>query len=116
MNQELLRPKDWVSSTVPNSQKKFAELPTIDISMTGVAAFNTLMQRASHAKNMKIFSILIYDIEKALALKSTTNTAKKLPTKYHDFLNVFSRSDSDILSPHRPYDHKIPLIKEKTPP
>ena len=90
MNQELLRPKDWVSSTVPDSKKEFAELPTMDISMIGAAPFNTLVQRASHAKNMEIFSISIRDIEKALAPKSTTNPAKKLPTEYHDFLNVFS--------------------------
>ena len=65
---------------------------------------------------MEIFSISIRDIEKALASKSTTDPAKKLPTEYHDFLNLFSQADSDILPPHHPYDHKIPLIKEKTPP
>ena len=43
INQELLQPKDWVSSTVLNSQKKFAELPTIDILMIGAAPFNMLM-------------------------------------------------------------------------
>ena len=90
MNQELLRPKDWVSSTVPNSKKEFAKLPTIDISMIGAAPFNTLVQQASHAKNMKILSISIRNIEKALAPKSTTDPAKKLPTEYHDFLDIFS--------------------------
>ena len=64
---------------------------------------------------MEIFNISIHDIEKALAPKSTTDPAKKLPTEYYDFLNVFSRADLDILPPHRPYDHKIPLIEEKTP-
>ncbi len=88
----------------------------MDISMIGAVPFNTLVQRASHAKNMEIFSISIRDIEKALVLRSTTNPAKKLLTEYHDFLDVFSRADSDILPPHRPYDHKIPLMDEKTPP
>ena len=116
MNQELLRSEDWVLPTVPDSKKEFAELPTMDISIIGAAPFNTLMQRASHAKNIEIFSILIRDIEKALALKSTTDPAKKLPTEYHDFLDIFSQGDLDILPPHRPYDHKIPLMKEKIPP
>ncbi len=116
MNQELSRPKDWVPPTVPNPQKKCAELPTMDISMIGAAPFNTLVQRASCAKNMEIFSISIRDIEKALAPRSTTDPAKKLPTEYHDFLDVFSRADSDILPSHRPYDHKIPLMEDKTPP
>ena len=65
---------------------------------------------------MEIFSISIRDIEKALAPKSTTNPAKKLPTEYHDFFDIFSWADSDILPPHHPYDHKILLIEEKTPP
>ncbi len=103
MNQELSRPEDWVPPTVPNPQKKSAELPTINISMIGAAPFNTLMQRAFRAKNMEIFSISIRDIEKALALRSTTNPAKKLPTEYHDFFDVFSRADSDILLSHRLY-------------
>lgn len=115
MNQELLQPKDWLLLTVSDLLKKFAELPTIDTSMIGAAPFNMLVQPASHAQNMEIFSIPIYDIEKALASKSTTDLAKKLPTEYHDFLDVFSQANSDILPPHRPYDHKIPLMEEKTP-
>ena len=64
---------------------------------------------------MKIFNILIRNIEKALAPKSTNNAVKKLPTEYHDFVNVFSRVDSDIQPLHRPYDHKIQFMEEKTP-
>ena len=114
MNQELLRPKDWVSLTIPDSKKEFAELPIMDISMIGTALFNILVQRASHDRNIEIFSISIRNIEKALASKSNPNLAKKLPTEYHDFLNVFSRADLEILPPHRSYDHKIPLMEEKT--
>ena len=58
--------------------------------MIRATPFNTLVQQVSHAKNIEIFSILIHNIEKALAPKSTTNPAKKLPTEYHDFLDVFS--------------------------
>ena len=116
MNQGLLRPKDWISPTIPNSQKIFAKLPTIDISMIGATPFNTLVQQASHAKNMEILSILICDIEKALAPKSTTNSAKKLLTEYHDFFDVFFQADWDILPPHHPYDHRIPLMEEKNLP
>ena len=62
----------------------------MDILMIGAAPFNTLVQQASYTKNMEIFSISICDIEKALAPKSTTDPVKKLPKKYHDFLDVFS--------------------------
>ena len=116
MNQKLSQPKNWVSTTVPDLQKQYAELLTMDISMIGTAPFNTLVQQAFHVKNMEIFSILIYNIEKALAPKSTTDPTKKLPTEYHNFLSVFSQADSDILPPHHSYNHKIPLMEEKTPP
>ena len=43
INQELLRPKDWVSPTVLNSKNEFAELLTMDISMIGASSFNTLV-------------------------------------------------------------------------
>ena len=115
MSQKLLRPKNWVSPTVLNVQKEFAKLPTIDISIIRAALFNTLVQQASHARNMEIFNISIRNIEKALAPKSNTNPAKKLPTEYHDFFDIFFRANSDILPPYRPYDHKIPLMEEKTP-
>ena len=88
----------------------------MDILIIGVAPFNTLVQQVFYAKNMKISSILIRNIEKFLALKSITDPAKKLLIEYHDFLNLFSWANSDILPPHRPYDHKILLMKEKTPP
>ena len=114
INQKLLQPEDWISPTIPNSKKEFAELLTMHISMIGAALFNTLVQQASHAKNMEIFSISICDIEKTLAPKSNTDPAKKLPTEYHNFLNVFSQADSDILLMHCPYDHKILLMEEKT--
>ena len=90
MNQEISQPKDWISPTVPDSKKKIAELPTMDILIIEAALFNTLVQQAYHTKTMEIFSISICNIEKALAPKSTTDPAKKLPTEYHDLLNVFS--------------------------
>ena len=44
MNQKLLQSKDWVPPTMFDSQEKFAELPTMDISIIGAALFNTLIQ------------------------------------------------------------------------
>jgi hypothetical protein len=32
-----------------------------------------------------------------------------IPDKYADYTHVFSKAESDILPPHRPYDHKIHL-------
>ncbi len=35
-------------------------------------------------------------------------------TKYHDFLNVFSKKKVDILSFHKNHDHRIKLEENKT--
>ena len=59
MRQELLRPKNWISFTVPDSHDTFLELPAMDIPIIGVNSFNTLMQQASYATNMEIFNISI---------------------------------------------------------
>ena len=87
----------------------------MDISIIRAAPFNTLVQQVFHTKNMEIFSISICNIEKALAAKSTIDSAKKLPIEYQDFFDIFFQADSNILPPHRPYDHKIPFMEEKTP-
>ena len=39
-----------------------------------------------------------------------------LPKEYHDFLDVFSQTESDKLPPHRPYNYNIPLMPDKEPP
>lgn len=53
MNQELFRFADWISlfvSVFP--QKKFAELPIMDISIIDIASFNFLIQKASQTKDI----------------------------------------------------------------
>ena len=84
-------------------------------------------------KNIEVFAISIYDIDKRLeslqeieaAVVSTDNinfqinkTDKPLtdpetvvPEKYHDFLDVFSKESLDTVAKHSKYDHKIRLLK-----
>jgi len=40
----------------------------------------------------------------------------EIPKEYHDFSDVFDEKASNQLSPHRPYDHKIPLLPNTNPP
>ena len=39
-----------------------------------------------------------------------------VPTQYHNFANVFSKSKANSLPPHHPYDLKIPLEEGSQPP
>ena len=36
--------------------------------------------------------------------------------EYHDFADVFNKAKADTLAPHRPYDLKINLEEDSTPP
>ena len=47
--------------------------------------------------------------------RAETNPKSVVPQEYHDFLDVFSKKDSDTLPPHRKYDHKIHLEEEQKP-
>ena len=40
---------------------------------------------------------------------------KIVPPEYHEFLDQFSKAESDKLAPHRSYDHDIELLPGKTP-
>ena len=89
----------------------------LNINMIGAAPFNHLVQQSQkNPSRIQIFSITLRDINIALAPKKHANPATKLPSKYHDFLDVFSRKDADVLPKHRPgYDHTIELMEGKTP-
>jgi len=39
-----------------------------------------------------------------------------IPEHYHDFTDVFSKKQADVLAPHRPYDLKITLEDGASPP
>ncbi len=91
--------------------------------MIEVVAYQTLVKN----KKVKIFTLIINEINKALQASSVEDFAKlnemtsvmslnelkkKLSIIYHDFLHVFDREKTTQLSLHRSYDHKIELEDE----
>ena len=54
------------------------------------------------------------DIQYQAEKKARAETDPKsiVSTEYHDFLDVFSKKNSDTLPLHQKYDHKIYLKKE----
>ena len=55
----------------------------------------------------------IKNIKKTLRVKECVNSLSLLSREYHEFVDVFSRRDSDILLSYRPYDYRV-LVKENT--
>ena len=82
---------------------------TLDVAAIEAAPFNLWVKR--HL--MKVFTILLRDIEKVLESKKHFDPAVKLSKKYHQFLDIFSRQKADTLPVHWSYDHKILLEDEK---
>ena len=70
----------------------------------------------SRKKNHDLMAISLRDIKKALEEKKRPDPATLLPECYHDYLDIFSRTESDKLPPHRPYDYDIPLKPGTEPP
>ncbi len=93
----------------------------VNIVMIEIAVYQTLVKN----KKIKIFSLIISEINKALSsvkdfaklnemtsVMSLNELKKKLSIIYHDFLNVFDREKTTQLLLHRSYDHKIELKDE----
>jgi hypothetical protein len=44
------------------------------------------------------------------------NILRYVPPEYHEFADVFSKTEASKLPPHREYDHRIPLSDNAMPP
>ena len=77
----------------------------LDLAIIGAAAYNMLAKKPE----AQIFAAIIEDIKKALRVKEYVDPLPLLPKEYHEFADVFSRGDLDVLPPYRPYDHRVPV-------
>jgi len=113
----------------PSNSVNFASpSDSMNIAMIEAAAYRSLAKRS----NVATFAIIVTEIDRLLKTarnkledvnlqelsheEALEEVKAKLPSEYHDYLDVFDRAMADQLSPHRPYDHKIELIGEGTSP
>lgn len=64
-------------------------------------------------KTVQLFSISQLDINIALGVKKKQEPREIVPAEYDDRLSLFSEEGSNILLPHRKYDHQINLKEGK---
>jgi hypothetical protein len=90
------------------------ELPQVDICAIGAAGF----RRNLKGPGAVAFTTSLYEIDQLLEDKLSKTDKEltdeqllnsKLPARYQEFRDVFSKAISDTLPPHRPNDHKIKL-------
>ena len=84
-----------------------------DIAIIGAAAF----LRASKLLGSHNFELCLYssDIQANSAKLAETPDLSNVPSKYHKFANVFSKTKAEVLPPHHPYDLNINLEEGAQP-
>jgi len=109
--------------------KRLVREKSFSIQSINAASFKTLLNRSKKNK-IKVFALFMMNINRKIAyntqcnlnalnvssINKTTQNLKdikaKLLSKYHKFLDVFDQAQSNKLSSHRFYDHKIELISD----
>lgn len=95
----------------------------VAISMIGAAPYRHLLRRSASTGD-QCFALSLSALTDALGTTKTlhpdtdedTKLRELVPPEYHDFLQIFRKSASAALPPHRPYDHKITLKEGFQPP
>jgi hypothetical protein len=104
-------------SSSPSPSPSPASPPSIAI--VSATSFSRLVRnhRQRHGP-VHVFFLTLHEIKQALDRKKEepVDLAAIVPPEYHNFLPLFSKVAADILPPHRPYDHRIPLKEGKAPP
>ena len=76
------------------------------------------MQNCSKNERIRLFTVTLADIQKALApMKKSSTNLERLPKQYRKYTELFKKEVTDKLPPHRPgSDHQIALINEQDAP
>ena len=83
------------------------------IAMISRAAFRLATQQ----EESQIFLLAMSTIQESIdPAKYPDYPANHVPSKYHDFLSLFTKKGADKLPPHRYVGHEIPLETDKKPP
>ncbi|KAL2064509.1 hypothetical protein VTL71DRAFT_3646 [Oculimacula yallundae] len=108
-DKKLPRPKPLTKEHRKTYAQSYKPVPIYEISAN---AFHLNLKR----KGNEFFSTSIYEVDRVLQErydKEDPDTAKliaeKLPAQYQSYTQAFSKTDSNVLPPHRHYDHKIIL-------
>jgi len=84
-----------------------------NIAIIGAAAFlHASKLPGSHNFELYLCSL---DIQANSTKLAETPDLSNVPSEYHEFANVFSKTKAEVLPPHRPYDFKINLEESAQP-
>jgi len=107
-------PKPSVSSDSDSSSDPLGNSSLPSVSFINAAAY----ARLARIKGNTIFTVTISNSDSIAGCSAKTDSAdlSGIPEDYHEFADVFSKSEASSLPPHRPYDLKIDLDEGAEPP
>ena len=93
--------------SIPASETSVSNSGQSNIAVIGAAAFlHTSKVLGSH--NFELY-LCFSDIQANSIKLAEAPDLSNIPSEYHEFANVFSKTKAKVLTPHRPYDLKINL-------
>ena len=88
-----------------------SEQPNIAI-IGAVVFLHTSKLLGSHNFELCLHSL---DIQTNSAKLAEASNLSNVPSKYHEFANIFNKTKAEVLTPHHPYDLKINLEEGAQP-
>ena len=102
------------AASMPASETSVSNSEWPNIAIIGAAAFLCISKLlGSHNFELCFHSL---NIQTNFAKLAEAPNPSNVPSKYHEFANVFSKTKAEVLAPHWPYDLKINLEKGTQPP
>ena len=100
--------------SIPASETSMSNSERPNIAIIGAAAF----LHASKLLGSHNFELCLRssDIQANSAKLAETPDLSNVPSEYHKFADVFSKTKAEVLPPHHPYDLKINLEEGAQPP
>jgi len=84
-----------------------------NVAIIGAAAFLHVSKLpGSHNFKLCLYSL---DIQANSSKLAGTSDLSNIPSEYHEFANIFSKTKAETLPPHHPYDLKINLEEGAQP-
>ena len=110
-----LNAKDETKVKDKNPSVKQADSKLLNLASTDEAFFMRLAKSKKPEQKAEIFAISMQNIEYQLnkETKPLTDPKKFVSTKYHNFFDVYSKDNFDILRSYGKYNYKIKLFKDQ---
>ena len=99
--------------SIPASEISTSNSERSNITIIGAVAFLCASKLlGSHNFELCLRSL---DIQANSAKLAKTPDLSNVPSKYHEFANIFSKTKAEVFPPHRPYDLRINLEEGAQP-